>query len=307
MCALNQNTGASNSLLNHTPYSVILHYSLQKMPLRKSSTSEDVSSEKDRSRLQKLQFGECQKEGAALQKCFGVFLGDSYSTKARVIEFSAYPPWLPQDFVKTGWTIERLGWKGDPPSSGRTQGWSPAMAPLTPLPWSILPVAKEFGISTEPIYKTVSLFKLVKDDAESDYSDYIIQVGPGVIVSQLSSRFLGPHWSDVALAVYQRYETAPLKYVFRVDITNEVTERLISEEIYSAKTGLSWPDSMRREWKFGSCEYQALLGTPLGRGVVALVLRGWDRGTKLISSISTFSDEHKISMHTLFIISDHRR
>ena len=260
-----------------------------------------------RSRLQKPQYGELEKEGAALQKCFTVSPGESNDTKARVIRFSGYPPWSPWDFVKTGWTIERIGWKRHPPEGGRPQGWNPAMAPLTRLPWSILPVARQFGISTEPIYKTVSLFKLVQDNAESDYSDYIIQVGPGVIVSQLSSRFLGPHWSDVALAVYNQYETAPLKYVFRVDITNEIVERLISEEIYSVQTGLEWPDSIRREWTVGTGEYQALLGSPLGRGVVALVLRGYDRGTKLISSISTFSDEHKVSMHMLFVVSDPRK
>ncbi|KAJ5883888.1 uncharacterized protein N7473_010774 [Penicillium subrubescens] len=257
------------------------------------------------SRFRKVQYGELEKEGAALQKCFTFSPGESNDTKARVIEFSGYTPWAPQDFVKTGWTIERVGWKGDPPLS--TQGWKPAIAPLTPLPWSILPVAKQLGISTEPIYKTVSLFKLVKENAESDYSDYIIQVGPGVIVSQLSSRFMGPHWSDVALAVYKQYETAPLKYVFRVDITNEIVERLISEEIYSVKTGLRWPDSVQREWQISTCEYKALLGTPLGRGVVALVLRGYDRGKKLISSISTFSDEQKVSMHMLFVISDQPR
>jgi hypothetical protein len=257
------------------------------------------------SRFRKVQYGELEKEGAALQKCFTFSPGESNDTKARVIEFSGYTPWSPQDFVKTGWTIERIGWKGDPPLS--TQGWKPAIAPLTPLPWSILPVAKQLGISTEPIYKTVSLFKLVKENAESDYSDYIIQVGPGVIVSQLSSRFMGPHWSDVALAVYKQYETAPLKYVFRVDITNEIVERLISEEIYSVKTGLGWPDSVQREWQISTCEYKALLGTPLGRGVVALVLRGYDRGKKLISSISTFSDEQKVSMHMLFVISDQPR
>lgn len=257
------------------------------------------------SRFSKAQYGELEKEGAALQKCFTFSPGESNDTKARVIEFTGYTPRSPQDFVKTGWTIERIGWKGDPPAG--THGWNPATAPLTPLPWSILPVAKQLGISTEPIYKTVSLFKLVKDSAESDYSDYIIQVGPGVIVSQLSSRFLGPHWSDVALAVYKQYESAPLKYVFRVDITNEIAERLISDEIYSVKTGLTWPDSVRREWQIGTCEYKALLGTPLGRGVVALVLRGYDRGTKFISSISTFSDEHKVSMHMLFVVSDQPR
>lgn len=267
----------------------------------------DGGDPKERSRLQKLQYGELEKEGAVLQKCFTYSPGESYDIKARVIQFSGYPPWSPQDFVKTGWTIERIGWKSDPPVSGQPQGWNPVMAPLTPLPWSILPVAKQLGLSTKPIYKTVSLFKLVKDNAESDYSDYIIQVGPGVIVSKLSSRFLGPHWSDVTLAVYKQYETAPLKYVFRVDITNETVERLISEEVYSVKTGLEWPDSVRREWKIGTSEYKALLGTPLGRGVVALVLRGYDRGMKLISSISTFSDEHKVSMHMLFVISDHSK
>lgn len=268
-------------------------------------STEDSSSGKRGSCFQKAQYGELEKEGAALQKCFISSPGESNAIKAKVIEFSGYTPWSPQDFVKTGWTIERIGWKGDPPLS--TQGWNPAIAPLTPVPWSILPAAKQLGISTKPIYKTVSLFKLVKDSAESDYSDYIIQVGPGVIVSQLSSRFLGPHWSDVALAVYKQYETAPLKYVFRVDITNEIVERLISEEIYSVKTGLEWPDSIRREWQIGTCEYNALLGTPLGRGVVALVLRGYDRGTKHISSISTFSDEHKVSMHMVFVISDQPR
>ncbi|KAF3398035.1 hypothetical protein F1880_005759 [Penicillium rolfsii] len=268
-------------------------------------STEESSPGKKCSCFQKVRYGELEKEGAALQKCFTISPAESSAIKAKVIEFSGYPPWSPQDFVRTGWTIERIGGKGDPPLS--TQGWNPVIAPLTPLPWSILPVAKQLGLPTGPIYKTVSLFKLVKDNAESDYSDYIIQVGPGVIVSQLSSRFFGPHWSDVALAVYKQYETAPLKYVFRVDITNEIVERLISQEVYSAKMGLEWPDSVRREWQMGTCEYRALLGTPLGCGVVALVLRGYDRGTKLVSSISTFSDAHKVSMHLLFVISDQPR
>ena len=240
-----------------------------------------------------------------MQKCFIPRLDESDKVRARVIEFSGYSPWSPQDFVQTGWAIERVGWTEQvPPAAGQPQGWNPASAPGTRLPWSIRPVARQLGLSLAPIYKTVSLFKLVQDDVESDYSDYIIQVGPGVIVSQLSSRFRGPHWSDVALAVYKQYERVPLKYVFRVDITNETVERLVSEKIYSPTTGLRWPDSIRREWQFDSSEYRALLGTPLGRGVVALVLRGYDRGSKLVSSISTFSDAHHVSMHMLFVISD---
>ncbi|KAF7718324.1 Uncharacterized protein PECH_001087 [Penicillium ucsense] len=280
------------------------------MSLTKLIKSPDSSrSNRSQSRAN-LRYGDVEKEGLALQKCFSPRPGESDRVHARVIEFSGHSPWSPQDFVRTGWAIERLGWAeaGRAPSSpgGRPpQGWNPASAPLTRLPWSIRPVARQLGLSLGPLYRTVSLFKMVRDDAESDYSDYIIQVGPGVIVSQLSSRFRGPHWSDVALAVYKQYERAPLRYVFRVDITNEVVERLISDQIYSATTtGLRWPDSVRREWPYGSREYRALLGTPLGRGVVALVLRGYDRGTKLISSISTFSDAHHVSMHLLFVISD---
>jgi hypothetical protein len=45
----------------------------------------------ERSRLQKLQYGELEKEGATLQKCFTYSPGESNMIKAKVIQLSGHP------------------------------------------------------------------------------------------------------------------------------------------------------------------------------------------------------------------------
>ncbi|KAJ5915516.1 hypothetical protein N7466_011449 [Penicillium verhagenii] len=119
-------------------------------------------------------------------------------------------------------------------------------------------------------------------------NDYVLQTGPGVICALDSRRIDGPHWSDIAIATYRKYETEDLRYVFRVNVNNPVTTATVCD-IY-LQNGLPAPDARCRAWCHGTPEYQAILSTPNARGVSALVLGGFERGTKWIPTIITWAD-----------------
>lgn len=116
------------------------------------------------------------------------------------------------------------------------------------------------------------------------------RIGLGVVFLDdiaRASNFGGPQISELTQAIYtDSYPIDTLKHVFVIDIANRVTRTLIETQIYTQENGLSWPDQTLRVWDYGSPEYQALLGTPLGKCVAALVLGAFVRGTRRIARIA---------------------
>lgn len=122
------------------------------------------------------------------------------------------------------------------------------------------------------------------------------RIGPGVVYIHDMLRLKGsggPYASEITKAVYEkRYPIDTLKHVYMVDVRDnpEATD-FIKNKLYSATNGISWPDTKPRSWEHGTPEYQALLGTQLGKTVVYLVLGGFVRGTREITRVVTWQSK----------------
>lgn len=104
-----------------------------------------------------------------------------------------------------------------------------------------------------------------------------------------ASNYPNPHISEIALAIYTKnHDIDSLKRVFVNDIANEKTCEFIKKQLYTRPNKLSWPDPKARIWEHGTPEYQALLGTPIGKMVAAMVLGGFAPGTRRIARIASW-------------------
>ncbi|KAJ6013352.1 hypothetical protein N7540_007943 [Penicillium herquei] len=180
-------------------------------------------------------------------------------------------------------------------------GWGTVIKPrLARPPLQIEEVVRAYNLSDDRKYKMVVI---QKSDDDFLINDYYLMTGPGVIFSLNCHREDGPHWSEIVSAAYRHYETAgvDLRYVFRVNVVNPTTSLLISR-LYRAN-GLAWPDPELMHWRYDTPEYRAILSTPNGRGVAALVIGGFERGTKYISEIITWANSDGQGFHMLFVIS----
>jgi hypothetical protein len=102
--------------------------------------------------------------------------------------------------------------------------------------------------------------------------------------------------SEVLKAVYEEYFVLEsLKTVLVVDSTVE-TKEFVKNQLYPMK-GLRWPDGgVQRSWVNGKPEFEALLGTKVGRVVARLVLGAFERGSKRIYNIVTWGDAGRVQM-----------
>lgn len=176
-----------------------------------------------------------------------------------------------------GWYI----WDGDHPPDPRT-------ASCYYPPSNLESVLKWYGLSTESKYTRVVLGKQRRSSVGTTENEYVLQTGPGVIFALESKRTDGPHWSDIALAAYRFYEAEELRFVFRVNVINPVTTAIVDEVYF--RNSRRWPDRSRSYWLHGTPEYQAILSTPNARGVAALILGGFERGTLWVPVIVTWAD-----------------
>lgn len=200
------------------------------------------------------------------------------------------------DLVRDGWLVEM--------ESSKT-GWrTPSTDSLQSLPRSVREVATGVGLPNGRAYRVIIVRKgTTAPDGSPEANEYEVMVGPGCIFAMFSERFDGKNWSDIALAVYRHFQEEKLRYVFRVDVVNEETKDLVTKQLYPQK-GLRWPDHKPRVWKHGTPEYKALLGTVNGRGVAALVLGGFERGTKTIREVHTWAAYGKQFLQVMIPISD---
>ncbi|KAJ5928751.1 hypothetical protein N7466_007707 [Penicillium verhagenii] len=126
-------------------------------------------------------------------------------------------------------------------------------------------------------------------------------IAPGVIFIEIIERKPKgtgqdiPQISDLTRIAYEHKWSLPsLEHVCVCSIEEESTKKLCRDQIYKGN-GLTWieyedetAESTSHTWEYGTPEYQALLGTRIGRIVGFLVLNGFERGTRRIARIVTF-------------------
>lgn len=94
-----------------------------------------------------------------------------------------------------------------------------------------------------------------------------------------------------------------LRYVFVTDISETDTVRCVRDEVYSSE-GLPYPSNEQVTWG-PSSEFDALLGTTMGRVVAALIMCAWGQGKKQIARVVTFHDgEYLQRLNMRFDIED---
>lgn len=150
-------------------------------------------------------------------------------------------------------------------------------------------IASAFGLSSDKVYRHIRLHSDTSSLFNWSVNEYDFITGPGCIFALNSKRVNGPHWSEIALAVYRYFQREKLEYVFRVNVINEETNQVIRNSLYTSQNGLSWPDCLLRVWVHGTPEFTAVLGTPNVQGVAALILGEYPRGTKTIREIYTWA------------------
>ncbi|KAJ6164585.1 hypothetical protein N7470_003257 [Penicillium chermesinum] len=100
-----------------------------------------------------------------------------------------------------------------------------------------------------------------------------------------------PYVSNVALCLYEhehgRLES--LRYIFVDSVTNHQTAALVRHIL--PHWGPEAPGDRQMEtWEHGTPEYQAVLGTRIGRTVAYMILAGFQGGTRRIARISVYRE-----------------
>lgn len=96
-----------------------------------------------------------------------------------------------------------------------------------------------------------------------------------------------PFISQICQAVCQQERVLQeLRHVFMSTVINVDTLNVV-DALHGTLPG---SDNDLQVWRYGSLEYQALLGTPLGKVVAHFLLDAFDRGTRRISRIVTWYD-----------------
>lgn len=103
-----------------------------------------------------------------------------------------------------------------------------------------------------------------------------------------------PQISDITLALFRNdFDLDNLRHIFVSTIVNKETLRFIKTQLYSEINGIEWPEMESLDedftdpmvWEHGTPEYDALLGTRIGKVVAYIVLGGFYRGTTRIARI----------------------
>jgi hypothetical protein len=120
--------------------------------------------------------------------------------------------------------------------------------------------------------------------------------GPGMLLLHTIGRVSGPPVSQVAQAFYERdFPVSGLRYVFMGSVTNEETLLLLEQTLYTEANNLKWPNWSGAlpeytpvSWEYGTPQYDALLGTRIGKTVAYAILGAFPRGTRRIERIVTW-------------------
>jgi hypothetical protein len=96
--------------------------------------------------------------------------------------------------------------------------------------------------------------------------------------------------SRLSQAFYTRdFERDTLRHGFVQNVLNKETASCARMAIYIEKNKLAWPQLASQTWEYGSPEYDALLGSRIGKVIGYLVLGAYSHGTRRIARIVTWS------------------
>lgn len=106
-----------------------------------------------------------------------------------------------------------------------------------------------------------------------------------------------PPMSEITLALFKHlFDVDDLRYIFVYTVINPETVGFIQTQLYSEDNGLAWAVSESdvyldnpETWEDGTPEYDALLGTRIGRLISYIVLGGFERGSVRIARVVTWS------------------
>ena len=161
------------------------------------------------------------------------------------------------------------------------------------------------------LFRALHLTPATLPHAQSAYRSYEFNApliswrgftGPRVLVVEEMHRHEAPmpYISEVSLAVYRAdYLLDTLGHVIITSVVNEETLHCLSRQVHNK---VYWSDDWWRTWEHSTPEYDALLGTPVGKMVASMVLGGFPRGTKQISRINTVSNFDGLTAHFHFEI-----
>ncbi|CAI7564442.1 unnamed protein product [Penicillium bialowiezense] len=126
------------------------------------------------------------------------------------------------------------------------------------------------------------------------------QTGPGVIVIEEIKRKTGLFSSQISQILYEEhFPMNTLKYVYMVDVQNEDTLQFVKTQLYQRSNGVLDQEgeiTERYEWEYGTPEFDALLGTTLGKHVAYLLLSAFIRGTRRICRVRTWFAFQELQM-----------
>lgn len=130
---------------------------------------------------------------------------------------------------------------------------------------------------------------LERDNPRQDWYGF---TAPGVLfVENIKRQKTDPprkdfSMSEVSMAIYNhRFDTDTLRYVIFAHVTNQQT-LFIGRGLHD----LYKPTTDTQIWDYGSPEYQKLLGTRLGKLTAYMLLGAFDRGSRRIARVVTWTN-----------------
>ncbi|KAJ5130071.1 uncharacterized protein N7515_006110 [Penicillium bovifimosum] len=133
-----------------------------------------------------------------------------------------------------------------------------------------------------------------------DMNSYQMTIGDGFIGCHLIHRRNGPHCNEIIRAFYQQdYAIDTLENIAFMGVVNAETAPLVMNVHYPSR-GIEFAtveaDENPQVWSHGTPEYQEILGTAIGKTVAYFVLSCFQRGTRPISRILTWSEDNSLCM-----------
>lgn len=192
------------------------------------------------------------------------------------------------------------------------QGWYVSKRAPEAVHWLDFDELQALGLPCDPtnLTRNFDVHRYACETWGMNGADWDGFTGPGVIIISNIARApgsLSPPMSEVTKAVYERtFDINSLRYVIIKNIMNEQTFRLIKDLLYTSERSISWLGEygQRDTWEWNTPEYQALLGTRLGKLVAYLVLGSYERGRKRIARIVTYRIENSLWPQMRFDIED---
>ncbi|KAJ5952673.1 uncharacterized protein N7479_011086 [Penicillium vulpinum] len=119
-----------------------------------------------------------------------------------------------------------------------------------------------------------------------------IAAARGVIILRNVDRYDGPWWSQVALAQYDvHFGRNDLRHIYLENVINVDTRDFIqtlwaeTQPANSPRFQLNPEAGNQVSWEFDTPGYKAILGTELGKGVAAIVVSAFNRGSRRIARV----------------------